>query len=160
MNKIMLALVVLVMSLGQAIANPVVDKAAVMAISDEMTAATKSGDMSVFKKYLYPGTMIVVDMDPANSRGQMEIGYEDYMALLEMALGAMQNADIHEELISISIDQANNQATVEQKTTATLEMLGVKMRDVSVNKTTYGVVDGQIKVLHAEDQLISSGPVE
>ena len=160
MNKLMPLLLALVVSSGPVIANPVVDKAAVMAISDEMTAATKSGDMSVFEKYLYPGTRIVVDMDPANSAGQMELGYEEYMALIEMALGAMQNADIHEELISVSVDEAKNQATIEQKTTASLEMMGMKMRDVSINTTTYGVVDGQIKVLYAEDQLIESGPVE
>lgn len=160
MEKIMPLLVGLVVFSGSAFASPVVDKTTVLAISAEMTAAAKSGDMAVFEKYLYPGTRIVVDMDPANSSGQLEIGYEDYMALIEMALGAMQNADIHDELISVSVDEARNEAIVEQKTTATLEMLGVKMRDVSINKTTYGVVDGQIKVLHAEDQLISSGPVE
>lgn len=160
MNRfISLALILIVFS-SHALANPVVDKAAVLAISDEMTAATKNGDMAVFEKYLYPGTRIVVDMDPTNSGGQIEISYEDYIALIEMALGAMENAQIHDELISVSVDEAKNEATVEQKTTALLEMLGVKMRDVSISKTTYGVVDGRIKVLYAEDQLISSGPVE
>ena len=160
MNKFTSLALILIVFSGHVLANPVVDKAAVLAISDEMTAAAINGDMTVFEKYLYPGTRIVVDMDPANSGGQIEIGYEDYMALTEMALGAMQNAEIHDELISVSVDEAKNEATVEQKTTASLEMLGVKMRDVSISKTTYGVVDGRIKVLYAEDQLISSGPVE
>ena len=159
MKKIMPLMLALLVFSGHVHANPVVDKAAVIAISAELSAAVENRDMSVFRKYLYPDTRIVVDMDPASDAGQMELGYDDYMAVTEMAFGAMESADIQEEILSVSVDEKRNQATIEQKTTATLQVMGMKMRDVSISKTTYGVVDGQIKVLYAEDQLISSEPV-
>ena len=91
---------------------------------------------------------------------QDEIGYDEYMALSQMSMQVMERVDIHDEIISISVDEANNQATIEEKTTAFIEAMGMKIKDVSLTKTTYGVIDGQIKVLSTEDQLISSGPVE
>ena len=36
----------------------------------------------------------------------------------------------------------------------------MKMKDVSVSKTTYGIVGVEIKVLSSEDQFISSGPIQ
>ena len=160
MNKFLPLLIALLVFSVHASANPVVDKAAVIAISAELSAAVEKKDLSVFRKYLYPGTRIVVDMDPDSEAGQMELGYDDYMAVTEMAFGAIESAEISEELLSVSVDEKANKATIEQKTTATMQVMGMKMRDVSINKTTFGVVDGQIKVLFAEDQLISSEPVQ
>jgi len=160
MNKIMPVLIALAFVPGYVNAEPVLDESTVKAISREMTGALMNNDVSVFKKYLYPGSKIVVDMDPANNTGQTEISYDEYMSLIEMAMPAMQNAEIFDELISISVDEARNQATIEEKTTAVVEMMGIRMKDVSINRTTYGVVDGRIKVLSSEDQLISIGPAE
>lgn len=160
MNKIMPVLIALAFVPGHVTAEPVLDEDTVKAISREMTGALKNNDISVFEKYLYPGSKIVVDMDPANNSGQTEISYDDYMSLLTMAMQSMQSAEVFDELISISVDEARNQATVEEKTTAVVEMMGIKMKDVSINKTTYGVIDGRIKVLSSEDQLISIGPAE
>ncbi len=141
-------------------ADPVLDEETVKAISQELAQAIKSGDMAVFEKYMHPDSKIVVDMDPANGAGEMEIGYEEFMALTGIAMQAMGSAEIHDELISINVNEARNEATIKEKTTATIEMLGIKMRDVSINETTYGIIDGQIKVLSTQDQLISSGPIE
>ena len=116
--------------------------------------------MSVFEKYMYEGIRIVIDTDPSNSAGQVEIPYDQFMGLTALALSAMEDADIHIETISIDVDEAKNQATIKEKTIAVVEMMGVKVRDESVGVTTYGVVDGQIKVLSSEDQLISSDIIE
>jgi len=160
MNKIMSLFVVLALIPGYVTAAPVLDEDTVKAISKELIQAVKGNDFSVIEKYMYPGSKIVIDMDPAEDSGQMEISYDEYMALTKMGMGMMQSIDIQEELISISVDDKNNQATIEEKTTAVMEMMGVKMKDVSVNTTTYGVVDGEIKVLSTQDHLISSEPVE
>ena len=139
-----------------ALANPVVDEATVRAISNEIADAVRNGDVAVFKKYLHPDSRIVVDLDPAINSGQQEIAYNEFMALTEMSMQAMESIDLHDEVISVSVDEAKNQATIEEKTIATVEMMGIKMKDVSLTKTTYGVIDGQIKVLSTEDNLISS----
>lgn len=160
MKKLTSILITLLLVPAYVNADPTLDEDTVKAISQEFTQAMKNSDISVFDKYMYPGSKIVVDMDPSNSSGQIEISYDQFMQLTEMAMGMMGDADIHEEVISVSVDEISNQATIKEKTTATIEMMGMKMRDVSIATTTYGVIDGQIKVLSTEDQLISSGPVE
>ena len=146
MRKLTSLLLAFLIIPGLVAAEPVVDKATVTAISEEILQAVKNGDVSVIEKYVYPG--------------QMEIAYEEFMALTAMALPMMQDADIHNEILSISVDESSNQATIEEKTTAEVEMMGMRLRDVSISTTTYGVVDGRIRVISSEDQLISSGPVE
>lgn len=160
MNKLVSVSICLILWSGFAVAEPVLDEDTVMGISAEFTQALKDADITVFEKYLYAESKIVVDLDPSNSAGQMEISYDDYMGMMEMALPLMQDADIHAEVLSISIDDENKQATIKEKTTALMDMMGVKIKDVSVSETTYGIVDGQIKVLVATDQLISSEQVE
>lgn len=160
MNKLTPVLVCLLLISGFATAETVLDEDAIIGITDEIKQAIKGGDIAVFKKYLYPGSKITVDMDPSNSAGQIEVSYADYMQLLEMALPLMQEADIQDEILSVSIADGGSQATVKEKNTVTMDMMGVKMRDVSISETVYGVVNGQIKVLSATDQLISSEVVE
>lgn len=132
----------------------------IKSISKELLVSVKTQDTAILKKYLYPGTKLIVDMDPSPSAGKLEITYEKYMALVDMSYKLMKNAEIHDEVISIKIDEEKNQGTIEEKTTVTLDMMGIKMRDVSISTTTYGVVNGEVKALRAEDELISSGPVQ
>lgn len=160
MRRVISVIAALFIISGYANAEQILDEATVTAISQEFTQAIKDGDMSVFEKYMFPETRIVVDMDPAINSGQTEISYEQFMALTEMAIGAMQNAEIHEEVLSFSVDEGTNQATIKEKTTATVEMMGIKVNDVSISTTTYGIVDGEIKVLSVVDELLSSALVE
>ena len=160
MNKLVLVSICLVLWSGIVSAEPVLDEDTVKGISAEFTQALKDADIAVFKKYLNAESKIVVDLDPSNSAGQMEISYDDYMGMMEMALPLMQDAEIQTEVVSISVDSESNQATIKEKTTAMMDMMGVKIKDVSVSETTYGIVGGQIKVLVATDQLISSEQVE
>ena len=160
MNKLASVIICLVLWSGFAAADPVIDEDTVRGISAELSAAIETANIDTFRKYLHPTSKIIVDLDPSNSAGEMEIGYADYMGMMEMALPMMQGSDIQEEVLSISVDAANNQATIREKNIATIDIMGVKVRDVSISETTYGVIDGQIKVLVARDQLISSGPVE
>jgi len=160
MNKLICLTVSLLLFFSHASAEPKLTEDVVKAISVELTDAVKSGDISVFKKYLYPGSTIVIDMDPSPSAGQMEMQYDQYMQLLEMSLPLMKDAVLHDETLSISVDEVNNQATIREKTTATIEIMGTKVRDISINETTFGIVNGHIKVLTANDQLISSEPLD
>lgn len=159
MKKIIPLMFALVFASGNIYADPVLNEETVEAISEEMTQAVLNNDFSVIEKYMYPGSEIIIDMDPAPGRGETKIEYDEYMKLTKMSMGMMKNPVIDNEILSIKIDGSKNEATIEEKTTAVMEMMGMKMRDVSISKTTYGVVNGEIKVLTARDQLISSGPV-
>jgi hypothetical protein len=68
----------------------------------------------------------------------------------------MGDAIVTDELLSLSINKEKNEAVIEQKTTALIEMMGMKMEDVSINKTTLGIIKGEIKVLSTQDQLVSN----
>ena len=160
MRKMMLVLLALAIVPGYVQADPVLDENTVKAISQEFVQAIQNGDISVYEKYLYPGSKIVMDLDPSISAGQTEVSYDDFMAMTSMGLSMLENADIHDELISISVDEGRNEATIVEKSTAVMDMMGIKLKDVSIGTITYGVVDGQIKVLSMEDQLISTGPVD
>lgn len=159
--KKLVAITVLSLSwFGIAAADPVLNEATIESIRAEFSLAVENADTAPFAKYLHPGSKIFVDLDPSPSAGEMEVGYEDYMGMLAMALPMMQDAELYEEVLSISIDEENNQATLREKTIATMDMMGMKIRDESISETTFGVVDGEIKVLVARDQLVSTGPIE
>jgi len=160
MKKLTSVIFCLILWSGFAAAEPVIDEDTVRGISAEFSAAIETADIATFRKYLHPTTRIIVDLDPSNSAGEMEIGYDDYMGMMEMALPMMQGSDIQEEVIAITVDEANNRATLKEKTTALMDVMGVKLKDVSISETTFGIIDGEIKVIVAKDQLISSGPVE
>jgi len=157
MKKIKLILLTLIFASGYVFSEPVLNEAKIKAIGEELKQAIKNQDISVFEKYLYSGSKIIIDLDPANNRGEKEVSYDEYMKLLKMSLKIMGDAVIHDELLTISIDKDKNEATVEEKTTAIIEMMGMKIEDVSITKTTYGVINGKIKVLISQDQLVSSG---
>ena len=159
MNKLAPVVLGLLLFSATVSADPVLDEAVVKEVSAELKHAVLNGDISVFKKYLYPGSKIVIDVDPSPSAGQVEVGYADYMNLLEMSLPMMQGADINDEVLSIVVDSEKNEATIREKIVVVMDAMGVKVRDVSISETTYGVVNGQIKALVAMDQLVSSEPI-
>lgn len=151
---------VLMLLAVNATANPVLTEERVRSISAEMTQAARDRDFSVIEKYMHPGSQIIIDLDPAPNSGETEIGYEEFMQLTKQSWEMVKNVDVHVEELSLSVDNENNQATIEEKTTVDYEMMGMKVKDVSVGQTTYGVVDGEIKIIKIADQLLSSGPVE
>lgn len=155
--SVVLALIVIP---GLAVAEPVLDEATVRAIAKELNQSFIEGDMSILRKYMHPDSRIVMDTDPAVNRGQVEVDYDSFMQLSEMAIQNMQDATVYDEVLSVSIDAEENQATIREKTIATVSMMGMTMRDVSISTTTYGIVDGEIKVLVVEDELISTEMVE
>ncbi len=145
---------------GSAIAEIILDEKKINEIRAEITQSVKDSDFSVIEKYMYPGSEIILDFDPAADKGETEIDYDDFMELAEFSLQMMEGAEIHDELIALEIDKSNNQATVEEKTTIVMEMMGIKIEDISISTTTYGIVDGEIKVLYTKDRLISSGSID
>ena len=50
--------------------------------------------------------------------------------------------------------------TLKEHATIVAEMMGVRVAEVSVTETRFGVVDGQIKVLASENHLISIDAVQ
>ncbi len=160
MIRVSTLLLVLTVMPVSVFAEPILDEDTVRAVARELNQSFVDRDISVLKKYMYPGSRIIVDTDPAVNRGQIEVDYDSFMQLTEMAVQNLQEASVHDEVLSVSVDSEANQATIREKTTATMSMLGSKARDVSISTTTYGVVDGEIKVLITKDELISTEIVE
>lgn len=161
-GKSMFKYILLSLSLvvGSVFAEPILDENKVREISVEFTEGYKNKDISVFEKYMYSGTKIVIDMDPEYNAGEKEISYEEYLKLAKMSMKMMRDIELFEEVLSITVDSKNNQATIEEKTTVLMDMMGMAYKDVSISKTTYGIIDGSIKVISTEEMLVSSGPAQ
>lgn len=160
MNRFIILTAIVAIASGSAFADPVVDEGVVRAISAEILQAVKEGDTSILEKYFYPGSKIVIDTDPAPDAGQTEVSYEDFMAVAEMGMEAMRNSEYVVEITGVSVDEKRNQATIEETGTIVGEMMGIMLAQVSVSKTLYGVVGGEIKVLSSEEQLVSMDIVQ
>lgn len=126
-------------------------------ISKKFITALESKNLRVVKKYLYPGSKITVDLDPAPGKGQREISYQQYMKVAELSVGLLGDVEIEEEFISLDIDEVTQQATVKEKLTSTSYMHGRAKQEITLNKTVFGYVNGQLKVLATEDEIVSSG---
>jgi hypothetical protein len=160
MYKLISASLVFVLLSINAYANPILSEEKARAVSAEIAQAARDRDFSVIEKYMHPSSSITIDLDPAPSSGETEISYDEYMQMTRQSWSMVNNVEISVEELSVSVDRENNQATIKERSVVVYEMMGMKIKDVSVGETTYGVVDGQIKILKVADQLISSGPVE
>lgn len=145
---------------GTVFAEPKLDESKVRQISKEITESVLNKDISVIEKYMYSGTKIVIDMDPEYNSGEKEISYDEYLKLAKMSMKIMGDIELFDEVLSITIDSERNQATIEEKTTVVMKMMGMDYEDVAISKTTYGVVEGKIKVISVEELLVSSGLVQ
>lgn len=77
-----------------------------------------------------------------------------------MTFQALETADVNSEQVSLFVDHDRNSATLETKTVAIMRMMGMTVKDTSLNRTTYGVIDGEVKVIESEDTAISSEVLE
>ena len=160
MNRFIVFTAIVAIASGSAFADPVIDEGVVRAISAEMLQAVKDNDMSIVEKYFYPGSKIVIDMDPADDAGETEISYKDSLLLAEMGMEVVNNAEYLVEITRIAVDEKKNQATLEEMSTVVSEMMGMMFAQVSVTETLFGVVDGEIKVLSTGEHLVSFDMVQ
>lgn len=128
--------------------------------NDIINSGDKEAIMNNLKKYLYKDSEITIDMSPAPNVGQSQVDLDKYLGLLSASLETIEKSDVTTQLLSINVDDAKNTGTIKTKTIALVEMFGMKLEDVSVSETTYGVINGEIKILSSVDELISSGPVK
>ncbi len=133
-------------------AMPIIDREAIERIGSETEKALINKDEAALLKYIHPKSKMII-------QGK-SVSYEEYKSLIKMTLKSMGKSDVKSEELSLQINKEKNTATVETKTVAIMEMMGMKMKDVSLNRTTYGVIDGEIKIIESEDTAISSGPID
>jgi len=160
MKKVKIALFTLIFLSGFSFSEPMLNESTIKAIGEEFNQAALNKDTSIFKKYLFSGSKIIVDMDPANNRGEKEVTYDNFMKMMKMSLKMVEFISINDELLTLTIDKEKNEATIEEKTIAVIKTMGMEIEDTSINKTTFGVINGEIKILITQDQLVSSNVVQ
>ncbi|WP_271271911.1 hypothetical protein [Aliamphritea hakodatensis] len=131
---------------------PVIDKDVIERISRETEAALVNKDEAGLLKYIHPTSCITI-------QGK-RVTYDEYRGLLKMTFQALETADVNSEQVSLFVDHDRNIATLETKTVAIMRMMGMTVKDTSLNRTTYGVIDGEVKVIESEDTAISSEVLE
>jgi len=128
-------------------AAPELDEATVRSIVGDIVEAFNQRDLDVIKAYLYPGTKIVLDLDPAGGTSPVEIEHDRYLLMLEMGMGALEGSDIQHEILKLEVDPSSNTAFVGSRASTVADIMGVRVHEDTISETTYGIVDGEIKVL-------------
>ncbi len=73
-------------------AVPKLDEATVRSIVGDIVEAFGQRDLDVVKAYLYPGTTIVLDLDPTGGTEPVEIEHDRYLFMLEMGMGVLEDS--------------------------------------------------------------------
>ena len=155
MFKVILSTIFAISFASNAVAETLLDKAKTEAINQEFIQAMKDKDLSIIKKYMYDGTKITVDLDPDKDTGEKELTLDKYIDFTKRPIEKMGTSDVDVRLISISINEGRNQATLKLKVKIVTENMGNNFKFVSTKKTVLGIVDEEVKIISSKDHLIS-----
>lgn len=133
-------------------------RSAILLINAEINSAWAEGHFKTVERFYAPDARIVVDLDPAPGSGSAEMNVDGLVKMTETSMALMQAPSIHDEVLRLDIGPAGKRAVLETRTTATMTMMGMRLQDVSRSRTTFGLVDGAIRILSQEDEILSSGP--
>lgn len=136
-------------------AEIILNKALVKEINKELVEAMKAKDISIIRKYMYDGTRITIDLDPENNKGEKELSLEKYIDFTRRSIAKMGTSGVDAKLVSLSINEDQNQATVKLKIKVVTKNMGNNFKFISTKKTVLGIVDEEIKIISSKDHLIS-----
>lgn len=155
-----LALLLLAVALvpGLAVAADALTEAAVLRVNAAINAAFEDGDFEALSHYYAPDARLIVDLDPAPGRGQSPLDLDGLMKMTETGMALMENARIHDEVLALRIEPNGTRAVLETRSIATMTMMGMRLQDVSLSTTTFGLVNGELRIVAQEDEIVSSGP--
>ena len=124
-------------------------------INKEFIEAMKAKDISIIRKYMYDGTKITVDLDPEKGKGEKELTLEKYIDFTKRSIEKMGPSGVDTQLISLTINEGRNQATITLKVKVVTKSMGNNFKFVSTKKTVLGIVDEEVKIISSKDHLIS-----
>ena len=104
---------------------------------------------------MYDGTKITVDLDPEQGKGEKELTLEKYIDFTKRSIEKMGPSGIDTQLVSLSINEGRNQATITLKIKVVTKNMGSNFKFVSTKKTVLGIVDEEVKIISSKDHLIS-----
>ncbi len=136
-------------------AETLLNKDQAQKINNEFIEAMKAKDLSIIRKYMYDGTKITVDLDPEKGKGEKELSLEKYIDFTKRSIEKMGPSGIDTKLISLSINEGRNQATITLRVKVITKNMGNNFKFVSTKKTVLGIVDEEIKIISSKDDLIS-----
>ena len=124
----------------------------VKAINAEISDAIYQKDLSVLDKYLYEGTEIFIDLDPNPNSGEKQLTVKEYRELMEMGLMMIDDMEIKEDIVEIKINKKMDQARLKIKAHVSADFMGIKSTEESTSTTTFGLINGEIKILKIKQQ--------
>ncbi len=136
-------------------AETLLNKEQAAKINKEFVEAMKAKDLSIIRKYMYDGTKITVDLDPEQGKGEKELTLEKYIDFTKRSIEKMGSSGIDTQLVSLSINEGRNQATITLKIKVITKNMGSNFKFVSTKKTVLGIVDEEVKIISSKDHLIS-----
>jgi hypothetical protein len=141
--------------------DPIINEHLLKRISNELEVANQKKDSEAIKKYLFPDTKIIIDLDPALNTGETEFSVKQYMHILELwEKTTFDNEESSSEILNIYIDKKKNIGTVKEKSKTSFKVDGKKFEDISISEIQFGIRNGKVVIISMKNQAVSSGFVE
>ena len=135
-----------------------ITKEMMLSISDEFTQSFETRNITVYEKYMDPTSKFTVVNDPENDSVGEIVSYETALNGIKKIMSMEAEISTQVDIISSSIDAKKNQGTIEEKSTTKMfiEEAGGTIESVSLSKTTYGYINGQVKIIESSQVVIST----
>ena len=126
----------------------------VVEINGALIAAMEDKNFAAYDQYLYDGTEVWIDLDPAPDNELKKVPLKDFRMLAMMSLQMADEIIIEDEILSIQVNPEDISLT--SKSTVTISMMGEQVIEVSEGTTVYGLINGEIKILSMSSEMIAS----
>ena len=111
-------------------------------------------NFQAYDQYLFDGTEIFIDLDPAPNNPLEKVALNDFRMLAMMSLQMADEISIEDEILSINVNP--DEISLTSKSTVIISMMGERVTEVSEGTTVYGLVNGEIKILSMSSEIIAS----
>lgn len=126
----------------------------VVEINGTLIKAMENKNFQAYDQYLFDGTEIFIDLDPAPNNPLQKVALKDFRMLAMMSLQMADEISIEDEILSINVNP--DEISLTSKSTVIISMMGERVTEVSEGTTVYGLVNGEIKILSMSSEIITS----
>ena len=135
-------------------AEGVITETVMREILNETGDAALRNDYYGAIKYYYPESRMVYDLDPDPALGKIELGYDEFIPQIQLDLGALQDSEVSEEVLEVWVAEDGKSGETITRTKIVHTLFGTRTETLSDTLTRFLVVDGEIKIVFEETELL------
>ena len=108
--------------------------------------------------YYAKDATLVIDIDPDKNKGKQKMPVDTARKLNKMAIAAINDLKVSYRIVAHSYLADSDITKVQVEYITSVSMMGMKSVDTSISTYQFKYIDGKIKILSQEDELIESNP--